>query len=232
MLVPPRAWQILGLAVATATSSAKAEREEPREPRVHLDGGLTLSRFEQQVKSDVGTEPGERLVEHSEIGLLSMLAYRFWGPLSAGGFLQFDAGERSAARFAGFADDGRTQVEGEIGGSYYELWMGPFLRAHWRGLFAEIGYGAYGARHDTTRDDLPSESGATEGLLRTHPTIAWLFALGASVPVNEDVSAVLRVEYRIRYYVSRSGDALEGEIVHGTQNVTPFFGVRWTFGPR
>jgi hypothetical protein len=227
--VTARAWQIAGLVVVTATSSAKAE---PREPRVRLDGGLTFSRFEQQVKSEVGGEPGERLVEHTEIGLLSMLAYRFWGPLSAGGFLQFDAGERSAARFAGFEADGRTRVDGQIGGSYYELWMGPFLRAQWRGLFAEIGYGAYGARHDTARDDLPSESGATSGLLRTHPTIAWLFALGASVPLSEDVSAVLRVEYRIRYYVSRSGDALGGEIVHGTQNVTPFFGVGWRFGPR
>jgi hypothetical protein len=220
-----RSWLLAGLVLISVTPDVRAE---PAESRVRLDGGLTLSRFEQQVKSEVGTEPGERLVEHTELGLLSMLAYRFWGPLSAGGFLQFDAGKRSAARFAGFAEDGRTRVDGQIGGAYYELWMGPFLRAEWRRLFVEVGYGAYGARHDAARDDLPSESGATSGLLRTHPTIAWLFALGGSVPLSEDVAAVLRVEYRIRYYVSRGGEDLDAKIVHGTQNVTPFVGVGWS----
>jgi hypothetical protein len=93
--------QLAGLVVATGAANASAEPADAREPRVRLDGGLTLSRFEPQVKSEVGNEPGERLVEPTEIGLLSTLAYRFWGPLSAGGFLQFDAGERSAARVHG-----------------------------------------------------------------------------------------------------------------------------------
>jgi hypothetical protein len=198
---------------------------------VRLDGGLTFSRFEQQVKSEVGTEPGKRLVEHSEIGVLSMLAYRIWGPLSAGGYMQFDVGERSAARFAGFGEDGRTEVESQVGGDYYELWMGPLVRAEWKRLFVELGYGAYGARHDAARDDLQSQSGATSGLLRTHPTIAWLLALGGMVPVSDEVDLALRIEYRIRYYVSRGGEALQSDIVHGTQNVTPFIGFAWRFGP-
>jgi hypothetical protein len=161
-----------------------------------------------------------------------MLTYRFWGPLSAGGFLQFDAGERRAARFAGFAADGTTQVSDEVGGAYYELWMGPVVRAEWRRLFFEIGYGAYGARHDAARDDLPNENGSTDGLLRTHPTIAWLFALGGTVPVTDEVAVALRIEYRIRYYTRRGGEPFADEIVHGTQNITPFVGVAWTFGPR
>jgi hypothetical protein len=220
------------LLVAGSIFGAAAIARASDDPRVRLDGGFTFSRFEQQVKSEVGTEPGEKLVENTELGLLSMLGYRFWGPLSAGGFLQFDAGQRSAARFEGFDSEGRTVVSDEVGGSYYELWMGPFVRAEWRRLFAEIGYGAYGARHDTARDDLPSETGATSGILRTHPTIAWLFAIGGAVPVSDELAVVLRIEYRIRYYVTRSGDALKDEVVHGTQNVTPFMGVGWTFGPR
>lgn len=221
----------LAIALAIETVAAAARGEEA-DPRVRLDGGATFSRFEQQVKSEVGTKAGERLVEHTELGVLSMLAVRFWGPLSAGGFLQFDAGERSAARFAGFDPDGRAEVEDLVGGKYYELWMGPFVRAEWRRLFAEVGWGAYGARHDAARDDLPSESGATSGLLRTHPTIAWLFAIGGSIPVSEGVAAVFRLEYRIRYYTTRAGEALDDEIVHGTQNITPFAGVAWSFGPR
>lgn len=208
-----------------------AEARAETTPRVRLDAGATFSRFEQQVKSDVGTQAGERLVEQTEIGMLSMLSYRFWGPLSVGGFMQFDAGERSAARFAGFSEDGTTEVSDRVGGSYYELWMGPFVRAEWRQLFFEVGYGAYGARHDEARDDLPSESGATQGLLRTHPTIAWLFAIGGTLPITDELAACLRIEYRIRYYTSRSGEALEDDTVHGTQNVTPFVGVAWRFGP-
>jgi hypothetical protein len=30
------------------------------------------------------------------------------------------------------------------------------------------------------------------------------------------------------YRLKRGGEALENDIVHGTQNRTPFFGVSWT----
>jgi hypothetical protein len=219
---------ILLLSALLVAPSVRADQQ----PRARLDAGLTYARFEQQVKSEIGTEAGERLVTQTEFGLLSLLSYRFWGPLSAGGFMQLDAGERQAARFAGFATDGRTQVSDRIGGAFYELWMGPFVRAEWRQLFVEVGYGAYAARHDAARDDLATESGATDGLLRTHPTIAWLFALGGTVPVTAALAVALRIEYRIRYYTRRGGDALDDEIVHGTQNITPFLGIAWTLDGR
>lgn len=220
------------VALALVAHAPPARADEAERPRVRLDGSVAFSRFEQQVKSEVGSQSGDKLVVHTELGLLSMLTYRFWGPLSAGGYSQFDAGKRSAARFAGFGPDGRTQTESEVGGSYTELWFGPVLRAEWRQVFAELGYGAYGSRHDAARDDLPSESGDTSSALRTHPTIAWLFALGGGLPVTDALSAVLRVEYRVRYYVSRGGSALGGDIVHGTQNLTPLIGVAWSLGPR
>jgi hypothetical protein len=40
---------------------------------------------------------------------------------------------------------------------------------------------------------------------------------------------VLRLQYRIRYYVERSGAQLANGMVQGTQNYTPFAGVAWTF---
>lgn len=40
---------------------------------------------------------------------------------------------------------------------------------------------------------------------------------------------MFRIEYRIRYYTSRGGEDLAGEVVHGTQDITPFVGVAYTF---
>lgn len=197
--------------------------------RFRLDAGLTFARFEQQVKPEVGGARGERLVEETQFGFAQSLSYRVLGPLSAGAFMQFDAGRRVAARFSGFDADGRATTTGGIGGSYLELWMGPQLRVDWRSLFAEIGYGLYGVRSDGARDDLPAADGDRAGALRTSATVAWSFAVGARVPIVASVDLLLRMQYRVRYYVSRGGTRLDG-LVHGTQNVTPFVGIAWTFG--
>jgi hypothetical protein len=201
------------------------------EPRFRLDGGGTFSRFEQQVKTEIGGARGERLVESMEAGFVQMLTYRVWGPLSVGHFIQFDAGTRQAGRFAGFDPDGKTIVEGNLGGAYYELWIGPLLRAEWRRLFVELGYGALGARVDEARSDLAAEGGAAAGALRTRATVAWVIGAGGGVPLAEDVELALRLEYRVRYYDRRGGKPLANGIVHGTQNFTPFAGIAWRFGP-
>lgn len=194
-----------------------------------LDAGVTFSRFEQQVKPEVGGARGERLVEETQVGFFQSLSYRAIGPLSVGAFLQFDAGTRRAARFAGFDSDGRATTTNSVGGSYLELWMGPQLRVDVRSFFAEVGYGLYGARSDSGRDDLPSETGDRSSTLRTSPAVAWSFALGARVAIVDKLDLLLRLQYRVRYYVSRGGDRLDG-LVHGTQNLTPFVGVAWSFG--
>ncbi len=75
-----------------------------------------MSRFEQQVKTEVGGARGDRLVENGEIGLLHMLTYNVWRPLDVGAFQQLDAGRRSAARFVAFDAEGAL-LEGEVGGS-------------------------------------------------------------------------------------------------------------------
>jgi hypothetical protein len=216
--------------VVIATSLFLAATVRAGEPRWRLDGGLNFSRFEQQVKVEVGGVAGERLVENTEFGWLQMLSYRLWGPVAIGGFMQFDAGRREAARFSGFDAEGRAVVSGVVGGGYQELWYGPMVRLAYARVFAEVGYGAFGARHDNARDDLPSESGDTGGALRTHPRIAWVIAAGGGVPIDDDVELVLRLEYRLRYYNRRGGEPLTGGIVHGTQSFTPFAGVAWRFG--
>lgn len=216
---------------AAAQAQGWADPAWAEQPRLRMDGLLTFTRFEQQVKTEVGGAVGERLVESTEAGVAHALTARLWGPFQLGAFMVFNGGNRSAGRFVGFDDDGGAVVAGRVGGPYYELWAGPLFRFEWYRLFAELGYGAYGIRHDAARDDLPSETGATTGTLRTDPAIAWMMALGGTVPITESVELVIRAEYRIRYYDRRGGDALAEGIVHGTQSFAPFVGVAWRFGP-
>ena len=63
---------------------------------LRLDGGLSFSRFEQQVKSEIGGARGERLVEHNEAGLLLMATATVWGPIELGLYGQYDTGTRAA----------------------------------------------------------------------------------------------------------------------------------------
>ena len=124
---------------------------------------------------------------------------------------------------------GLAVVATTTGGVYHEFWVGPLLRLDWRTLFLELGYGAFGIRSDEARDDLPAADGTTDSALLTHPGVAWLMALGGGVPVTELLQVVIRVEYRIRYYNRRVAGALQNDINHGTQNITPFIGVAWAF---
>lgn len=210
---------------APAAPDGAAEAAEAAE-QFRFDLGLTLHRFEQQVKSEIGGARGERLVEEGAIGVAAMATWRFWGPLSLGGYLRYDTGSRHAGRFVGLDDQNRTIVEGEVGGGFDELWIGPLLRAQWRMLFLELGYGAFGLRNDDARTDLASTTGKTKDALRTSSTVAWLAAVGGQANVWSDLDVVFRIEYRVRYY-DRRDEALVDELVHGTQNVSPFIGVAW-----
>lgn len=193
-----------------------------------LDSGLVFSHFEQQVKTEVGGEKGEKIVEDTEFGLQVIAAWNVWKFLDLGLYAQLDMGKRTAATFDGFDDQGRTQITGQVGGGYTEFWFGPLVRAGWRALFLEFAYGAVGVRSDDARSDLATADGDTESALQTSPTIAWMAGLGGMFEVYTDLQIVLKVEYRVRYYNSRGGQALANEIVHGTQNFTPFLGVAWT----
>jgi hypothetical protein len=193
--------------------------------RWRLDGGLTFGHFEQQVKSEVGGLRGERLVTETQLGVGLIGSARVWRFLSAGLFARLDVGARRAGRFAGFDEEGRAVVSPEVGGGYRELWLGPITRAQWRRLFVELGYGLLALRGDDARGDLPASDGDSRSAFRGSPAVVWLLALGGDIPLLPRLDLALRVEYRIRYYDRRGGDALAGEIVHGTQNLTPFVGL-------
>lgn len=219
----------LSALVAPCLSALAPRPALAADPRFRLDGGLTFSRFEQQVKTEIGGAKGERLVEETQLGLAQMLGFRFWGPLTVGGYLQLDVGRREAGRFVAFDAQNTAVTTNRVGGAFAELWMGPFVRAEWRALFAELGYGLYGVRRDDARDDLPTSGGDVNGSLRTSPTVAWVLGAGGRIALFERLDLVLRLQYRVRYYDRRTTGPLTGRAVHGTQNLTPFIGVSWAF---
>ncbi|MCB9525685.1 MAG: hypothetical protein H6702_20270 [Myxococcales bacterium] len=199
------------------------------QPTWQVDLHATVIRFEQQVKLEIGDDPGKPLVEDS---LFALFGTATWAPLphlQLGWFARFDRGHQLAARFAGEDAQGRTVTEGVIQGSSTEFWTGPLVRGAWRGLFVELGYGLVGVREDTARTDLPDDRGATAAAFRTSPTVAWLLGVGGQLNVWRTLDVVLRLQYRVRYYTRRGDRPLVGERAHGTQDYTPFIGAAWRF---
>jgi hypothetical protein len=195
-----------------------------------IDAGLTFSHFQQQVKAVVGDPRGERLVNELQFGFMGMGTRNVWEYINVGVFLQYDRGNRHAARFAGFDPaTGKTVTEDKIGGNYQELWAGPFVRVQWKELFGELGYGLFGFRDDDARTDLKSSTGDSTGTFSLNPSIAWYAALGGAVAIGETWDLVIRMEYRLRYYNKRNSNPFQSNIEHGTQNITPYIGVRWRF---
>ncbi len=194
----------------------------------NIDAGFTFSHFQQQVKAEIGDVRGERLVNELQVGIMALGTYRVWEYVSAGIFLQFDRGNRHAARFSGFDPaSGKTVTKDKIGGDYNELWVGPMVRIQWKELFGEFGYGLFGSRMDDARSDLKSSTGDSIGTLTLMPAIAFYASLGGAFAVWESVDLVIRMEYRLRYYDKRGGNPFQANIEHGTQNITPFIGVRF-----
>ncbi|NRA33464.1 MAG: hypothetical protein HRU17_09005 [Polyangiaceae bacterium] len=224
--------------VAAGSSAAWAQAPEPSEggrssaSRWRTDTALGFHRFEQQVKTEVGGQRGERLVDSTELNLFGSLSYQLLDSLGVGFYAQWDHGSREAAQFVGFDADNKAVVESAVGAAYDELWIGPMLRAEWRRLFVELGYGAFGRRWDDARTDLASVSGDTAAALETSAAIAWWIGLGGALPVSSSWDVSFRLQYRVRYYVARNGEELAGQAVHGTQSYTPFIGAVYRFGRR
>ena len=207
------------------TTQLPAQVENPW----RAEGGITFAHFQQQVKQEIGGTTGERLVNETSFGVFLSGSYTILDWLSAGVYIRTDIGERNAARFAGFDSLGATQVTGEIGGNFSEFWTGPFVRASWKSLSAELGYGVIGLRSDDARSDLPSSSGDTASAFSTSPVVAWVVGLGANVPITENFDLFVKAEYRVRYYVERGSEDILTGVEHGTQSFAPIIGIgyRW-----
>lgn len=194
-----------------------------------IEGGITVSHFQQQVKRAVGDIRGQRLVNEFELGAMLSGSYQIHEFVHLGIFVRADRGERFLARFNGFDAEGRTQTKEGIGGTYTEFWIGPLVQLQWKQLTLDLGFAPYGYRNDNARDDIPNVLGSTDGSFFLHPTIAWLISLGGGFSLLEQVEATIKVEYRPRYYSQRGGEDLANNVEHGTQSVVPIIGVACQF---
>lgn len=201
---------------------------QPAQNAFRVEGNVVFSMFQQQVKSEIGAERGERLVYETEVGVGLGGTYGVLDVLSVGLFTRTWIGNRENSQFAGFDDEGRTVVQNQLGGSYAEFWFGPLIHLHWHQFFVDGGYALYGRRMDNGRDDLPSTTGDNTSAFSTDPSFAWLISLGGELTVSENVSVVLRVDFCVRYYNKRGGEFLAGNINHGTQSLAPSIGVAWS----
>jgi hypothetical protein len=196
---------------------------------LRIEGGLTLSHFQQQVKAEIGGDRGQRLVYEESIGFVLTGGYRIHNLFYIGLYSQYDGGKRTLALFDGFDDEGRTRVRNTLGGVYREFWFGPLVQFTWKTLSVEWAYAAIGMRSDDGRKDIPAADGDVSKAFRTHPTIAWMFSVGAAVPVLEQIDLVVRIQYRARYYNKRGSKDLIDNIDHGTQSISPLIGLSWRF---
>ncbi len=201
---------------------------QPATGRFRLEGNLIFSMFQQQVKSEIGEDRGERLVFERELGVNVSGTYGVLDFASVGMFVRAGIGNRENAQYDGFDDEGKTQVKNQLGGSYSEIWIGPLVHVHWKQFFLDGGYALYGRRIDNGRSDIPSKTGDITSSFRTSPSFAWLIGAGGNLPVADDLSVVLKVDFCIRYYDQRGGEPLAGDIVHGTQSLAPSIGIAWT----
>ena len=157
--------------------------------------------------------------------------YKVWEFIHLGWYFQYDNGNRENAQFSGFDSAGAAQVVNLQGGAYNEFWTGPLIRAQYKQAFLEVGYGLVGIRNDDAREDLVNTNGSNEGSLSTDPSVAWLIGLGAQVNICENLSLLVKAQYRVRYYNQRDGEELQNKAVHGTQNFTPLVGLSYKFQP-
>lgn len=197
--------------------------------RFNFELGGTFNHFEQQIKTKIGGAKGELLAADTEFGIQMVGTYKIWKFIHAGWYAQYDIGNRESAQFNGFDSTGATLVVNVLGGGFNEFWTGPLVRAQYKKAFLEFGYGLVGIRNDKARTDLLNTNGSNVGSLSIDPSVAWLFGIGAQVNMFDNLSLLVKAQYRVRYYNKRDGLALQNETVHGTQNFSPLIGLNYKF---
>ena len=194
--------------------------------KYYTEVAFTFSHFEQQVKSKIGGQKGDLIVDETNLSFYSSAGIKLFPALSLGAYFCFDTGKRNNSLFDGFDTNGQATTKQTLGGNYSEVWVGPFIKVHYKQLFLSLGYGLIGTRNDDGRTDLTGSNGNLDDF-SLDPSVAWVFNIGGQVPINGKLSAYFGIEYRARYYNQRGGVSLQDNVVFGTQNFTPLFGVHF-----
>jgi len=149
--------------------------------------------------------------------------------IEPGIWLQFDAGNVERVQFTPSNEQGQASELQRVEGSFWELWTAFILRGRFHWAFAEVGWAPLIVRRDSLRTDLENTAGEASGLFMGSRSVAWLGAAGVSVPVAENLDLTGRLQFRIRYLVSRDGEPLARDEENGQMAVYPFLGAHAHF---
>jgi hypothetical protein len=218
-------------AILTWTGASNAHEEAGADPvpagPFYLNVALAPMINQQQIE---GPNRDDLLVNDYGIANSLNFAYAVLPWLEPGVFLQFDAGNTRHAKFSRPDEQtGETQATEEVDGAFFEFWTMLFVRGRYGPLFGELGWAPLILRKDSTRTDLPNVRGETDGLFVGSRAVAWMLAFGGAIPVADDLDVTLRVQYRIRYLVSRGGEDLAGDEELGNMHLSPSAGLGYRF---
>lgn len=145
-------------------------------------------------------------------------------------WVQFDAGSVRRAVYTLSDPATGTAEEAQLAeGSFWALWVALMLRGRLGPGFVELGYAPLILRHDSLRSDLANTKGETDGVFQGSRSVAWILGGGLSVPVADNFDLTARLQFRIRYLVSRGGEPLANGEETGQMLLWPFIGAHYHF---
>lgn len=203
-------------------TEAPADGDDAR--RVRLELALTPTLREQQIE---GPDRDDLITRSAGLALLVSAGYQLTDGFEAALVTQLDAGTVHYARFTRPGPDGPAVEEALVTGGFWELWVTLMVRARLGPVFAELGWAPLILRHDASRTDLPNASGETDGTFVGSRAVAWTLGVGGEVPLAEGLALTLRLQFRIRYLVSRGGEPLAGDEESGQMLLWPYAGLRY-----
>ncbi len=212
---------------AEVTLEADPDGEAAEAPhRWHLELAVFPRITQQQIE---GPNRDDLLTNDAGISTAFSASYAPIPYIEPGIWVQLDAGSVRRAVFSRPDENGDTSELQEVDGSYWSLWMAFMLRGRLGPAFAEVGWAPLILRDDTTRADLPNTKGETDGVFVGSRSVAWILGGGASIPVFDNFDITLRMQFRIRYLVSRGGEPLADEEETGQMTLWPYVGGHFHF---
>lgn len=219
---------------APATTAAAAAPEqaagddggEEEEHRWHFEAAFFPTVTQQQVEG-----PNRDDLLTNDVGLSSTFTFGYapikWIEPSL--WVQVDAGSVRRAVFTRPDDEGVATEAQLAEGSYWSLWLAFMLRSRIGPAFVELGWAPLILRDDSLRSDLVDINGKAEGLFEGSRAVAYILGGGASIPVWDNFDITARLQFRIRYLVTRGGQKLADDEETGQMTVWPFIGGHYHF---
>ena len=217
---------------AVASAADPEPREEvPVDPddfhRWHFELVFFPMLLEQQIE---GPNRDDKLTQDSTFSTAFTFSYAPLEWLEPAIWFQFDVGNVSRTVYGRPDAEGVAAVDRQIDGAFWEMWIAFMARGRLGYGFLELGWAPLMLRMDEVREeDLPNERGESDGIFEGSRAVAFMLAGGGSFPVLDNLDVTLRLQFRIRYLVSRGGEPLADEEETGQMAMYPYMGAHYHF---